>query len=160
MRSVCLGISKEGSPDMNLQISINKIKELDAVLDISRKVFEPSMEEIRRYHDRNDWLEKINNGGLLITVSDNMTPVGFAICYSKENYLHIWNVGVLEDYRKLGIWNEMYEHIIHFAELNKFKHLSLNTYKEKFPHMYSFCIKNGFREVKTEDGKSFFMKDI
>lgn len=145
---------------MNLKISLNRIEELDTALDVSKQVFKPSPEEMQKYHNRKDWLEKISNGGLLITTKDTNTIVGFAICYPKKGNFHIWNVGVLKNYRGLGVWRQMYENILNFAKEKGFKNLTLNTYKNKFPDMYSFCLNHGFVVYKTEEEKSFFIKDI
>ena len=145
---------------MEIVLHINKYEELDKALDISNQVFKPSAEELLKYHNKNDWSNKIDNGGLLITAWDNKKIVGFSICYPKEGNFHIWNVGVLENYRGFGVWKKMYEAIQKFALEKKFKQLTLNTYKNKFPNMYSFCLERGFREYKAEVGKSYFIKDV
>jgi GNAT superfamily N-acetyltransferase len=54
----------------------------------------------------------------------------------------------------------MYEEIIKYAKQKGFKKLTLNTYKNKFPSMYTFCLKNGFEEYRTEKEKSFFIKSV
>ena len=145
---------------MNTTLHINRLEELDKALKISNQVFEPSPEETQKYHNKNDWLNKINNDGLLITAWDDNKMVGFSVCYSKEQKFHIWNVGVLKAYRKLGIWKKMHSEIEKFAKEKNFKHLTLNTYKAKFPLMYAFVLNNGYVEYKTEEEKSFFIKEI
>jgi ribosomal protein S18 acetylase RimI-like enzyme len=145
---------------MNIKLNINKLEELDEVLEVSKKVFNPTPEEEEKYHNKEDWLKKIKNDGLLIAAKDRDSIVGFSICYSKDSGFHVWNVGVLKDYRRFGIWKIMYEAIIKFANQKDFKQLTLNTYKNKFPNMYAFCVTNGFKEHKTEKGKSFFIKSI
>lgn len=101
---------------MNLKLHINQLDDLDKVLELSILVFEPPLENIKKYHDKSDWLIKIENGGLLVSAWDNERVVGFSICYPKEGKFHIWNVGVLKEYRKLGIWKMMYEEIEKFAK--------------------------------------------
>lgn len=145
---------------MKITLHINQLEELDKALGISNKVFEPSLEELRKYHNRNDWLNKINNGGLFITAWDGDKIVGFSICYPKEQKFHIWNVGVLKEYRKFGIWRTMHNEIVKFAKEKNFKQLTLNTYKAKFPGMYNFVLGNGYEEHGTEGEKSFFTKTI
>ncbi len=146
-------------------LSLNRIEELDEVLDVAEKVFRPSREEKERYHLKSKWIERVNNG-LLISAKIKKRIVGFAICYRKESDLHIWNVGVLEEFRKKGIWRKMYKEIVAFAIKNGFKSLSLNTYKKQFPGMYDFATKEGFTEYKTElddlsgDIKSMFGKEL
>lgn len=145
---------------MKITLHINRLEELDGALRVSNQVFKPSPQEIQKYHDRNDWLNKLNNGGLLITSWVDNKIVGFSICYPREEKFHIWNVGVLKEYRKLGIWKEMYGEIEKFAKEKGFNHLTLNTYKAKFLEMYNFVLSNGYVEHKTEGEKSFFYKVI
>lgn len=145
---------------MNITLHINELKELGEALEVSNQVFEPSAEELQKYHNKNDWLTKINSGGLLITACVDKKIIGFSICYPKKESFHIWNVGVLKEYRKLGIWKMMYEEIEMFAEKKKFNQLTLNTYKVNFPSMYNFVLYNGFVEYKTEGEKSFFVKKL
>ena len=145
---------------MDITLHINQTEELDKALVVSKQVFKPSMEELQKNHDRNDWLDKINNGGLLVTAWNDKNMVGFSICYPKEWAFHIWNVGVLKEYRKLGIWKMMYEEIEKFSKKKKFDQLTLNTYKAKFPGMYNFVSDKGFTKYKTEGEKSFFTKEL
>lgn len=145
---------------MNIKLEINNLEELDNVLRVSREVFKPTPEKEEKYHNKEDWLNKIKNNGLLITAKDKGSVVGFSICYPKDNKLHIWNVGVVENYRRFGVWKQMYKAILNSAKQNGFKKLTLNTYKNKFPNMYAYCLKNGFEEYKTEKGKSFFIKSF
>ncbi len=145
---------------MKIVLHTNKQEDVDSALDVSKKVFEPSKEELLKYHDKTDWLNKINSGGLLVTAWDDKNIVGFSICYPKEKILHIWNVGVIKDYRKHGIWKMMYEEIEKFANKKKFDQLTLNTYKDKFPSMYNFVLNNGYTVYKTEEDKSFCIKEI
>jgi ribosomal protein S18 acetylase RimI-like enzyme len=135
----------------NLNFKTNDISTLDDVLKLSHKIFLPSKEDIKKYHNKQDWLYKINNNGLLISVYDDNNCIAFAICYKKDNKkLHIWNVGVLTKYRGQGVWRDMYNIIIEYAKSNGYKEITLNTYKEKFPNMYSFVKKEGFTLLKEE----------
>lgn len=145
---------------MRITLHLNVLEDLDQALEISNQVFEPSPEELQKYHDKSDWLNKINNGGLLVTSWDDNKMVGFSLCYPKEEKFHIWRVGVLKEYRKHGIWKMMHDEIKKFAKERKFKRLTLNTYKAKFPGMYAFVLGNGYVEYKTEGEKSFFTKAI
>ena len=144
-------------------LNINKIEEIDEILEVADKVFKPNKEEKEKYHQKSKWLERTKDG-LLVSAKINNKTVGFAICYRKEKDLHIWNVGVLEEYRKNGIWVKMYKEIVKYAKEKGCGTLSLNTYKKQFPEMYSFAIKEKFKENMTEvdelsqDIKSVFMK--
>ncbi len=145
---------------MNLTISLNKIEELDEAIDISCQISVPSPAEVQKYHNKQDWLKKIKDGGLLLTTKKDGHLAGYAICYREDRTFHIWNVGVLEDFRGMGMWKKMYERILDYAVKSGSDLLTLNTYKSKFSGMYSFCQKNGFVEYKIEDGKSYFIKHI
>jgi len=145
---------------MKTKLHINQLEELDEVLAISNEIFEPSSEELQKYHNRDDWSGKLNNGGLMITAWNDNKMVGFSICYPKENGFHIWNVGVLKEYRRQGIWEIMHEIIQKFGRENNYNHLTINTYKDKFPGMYKFVLNNGYTEYKTEGDKSFFIKEL
>lgn len=143
---------------------LNDISTIEDVLLVSNKVFLPSDKEVFKYHDKHDWLSKIQNGGLLISVYEDTKCVGFAICYKVDKEeLHIWNVGLLDEYRGKGIWKETYKIIVEYSLEKNFKKLTLNTYKDKFPNMYTFVNKEGFRLLKEEETpsgciKSFFVK--
>lgn len=150
----------------DLKIEINKLDLIDKVLDTAKTVFNPSKEELEKYHRKEMWVDKVESGGLLVTATVNNIVVGFAICERKDENLHIWNVGVLPKYRRLDLWKKMHHEIEFFAKSSNFKRLTLNTYKEKFPNMYSFVSKHGYNEVKTEfdemqnTTKSYFEKTL
>lgn len=145
---------------MNISIETNIVNDLDEVLNVSTVVFNPSHEEIKKYHNKEDWLNKIRDGGLLITAKYNNVIIGFAICYPRDHRLHIWNVGVLKEHRRSGVWTRMYAGIIKYAKQKHFNEISLNTYKDKFPKMYEFCINHGFTEIGFNEGKSSFVKKV
>ena len=146
---------------MKITIKKNNINDLDRILLLSKKVFNPTPEEIIKYHNKEDWVSKIENRGLLLSASIDNDLIGFAICYKKDqDILHIWNVGVNSDFRKKGIWKRLYTEITNWAKINKYKGVSLNTYQQKFPHMYSFVKSNNFtlvhEEIVDNQVKSYF----
>ncbi len=133
-----------------VQIDTNNIEQIDKILEAATKVFNPSQEELEKYHKKEVWLKKVSDGGLLVSITlDNMI-VAFAICEKRNNKLHIWNVGVLSDYRKLGLWKQMHDLIIKHAKQEGFEKITLNTYKEKFPNMYTFVSEHGYKEISKE----------
>lgn len=149
-----------------MKIKTNPIEDIDKVLETAKLVFKPTTEEILKYHKKEVWLNKINSGGLLLAIYDDNIITAFAICDKRENTLHIWNVGVLPNYRKLGYWEKMHDQILKFAKEKEFKRLTLNTYKERFPNMYNFVITHGYKLVSEEFDelqkctKSYFEKNI
>ena len=145
---------------MNLTLSLNDVDDLDQAIDISNQISVPSPAEAQKYHNKQDWLKKIEDGGLLVTTKKDRHMAGYAICYREDRIFHIWNVGVLESYRGQGVWKKIYERILDYAVKAGCDQLTLNTYKSKYSSMYSFCLKQRFVEYKIEDGKSYFIKHI
>ena len=149
----------------NIEYKINDLSDLDSLIEISKDIFSPSAKEIDEYHNKQDWVNKIENGGLLISVYVENELSGFTVCYVKESgSLHIWVGGVLEKYRGLGFWSGMYKKIEEYAKDNDLKRLTLNTYKDKFPVMYKFATTHGFKcyktEIKDNFEKSYFEKNL
>jgi len=148
-----------------MDISLNNSDDLPEALKLAEDIFQPNEAEKIKYHNPIDWKRRMDNGLLVLARKEDI-PVGFAISYEKEGALHIWNVGVLEEYRRLGIWKAIYEAIMRFAKENNYKKVTINTFKEKFPGMYNFLINNEFVEYKTEidqlsgNTKSLFEKNI
>jgi GNAT superfamily N-acetyltransferase len=145
----------------NVEYKINDPTTLDDAISISREIFSPSAKEIEEYHNKQDWNNKIEKGGLLVVVYIENEPAAFVLSHIKEaNSLHIWVGGVLKKFRGLGLWSGLYEKIEKYAKDKSFEKLTLNTYRDKFPIMYNFATKHGFTCYKTEmkDGleKSFF----
>ena len=146
-------------------LTVNTIDDLDEILRVANEIFQPNLQEKEKYFNKSDWADRTINGFCISALVDDKV-VGFSISYGKEKDLHIWNVGVLDKYRKMGIWHKLYEKTIEHAIKNNFRSISLNTYKEKFPDMYNFCQKEGFVEYKTEidslsgKNKSKFVKKL
>lgn len=164
-----IGLSRSGGSNppvsaMNsIEYKINDLSDPDSVIEISKNIFSPSWTEADKYHKKEDWIEKINSGGLLVVTYIDNKLVGFAMCYVKnKDTLHIWLGGVLEKYRGLGLWTGAYNKIEEYAKIKKYRRLTLNTYKDKYSTMYAFATKHGFSCYKTEITdkleKSFFEK--
>lgn len=143
-----------------MEIIINENTQLDEVLEVAKKVFNPTPDEMKQYHRKELWLEKLNNEGVLLTANENNEVVGFAVCYKKEKSFHIWNVGVLNNYRKKGIWKNLYSEIVKYAKQKGHRKLTINTFKNKFPSMYNFLVSNGFHEISVDNEKSYFEKTL
>jgi len=154
-----------GPPRMKIEYKINDFLDLDNVLEFSKKIFKPTPQEVEESHKKEDWLKRLENKGILITAYVGNNLAGFALGYEKERgSLHIWQVGVMEEYRGRGIWRDLYREIEEYARNNDFQKITLNTYKDKFPVMYKFAQTRGFVCYKTElkNGleKSFFEKKL
>lgn len=142
-----------------MKITIKK-GDLNTAMQLAKEVFNPTLEEIKKYHKKEIWEQKLSEKGMILIGRANNNPAGFATCYEKKGNLHIWNVGVLEKYRNQGIWKKLYSELIKYAKESNYEKITINTYKEKFPQMYNFLIKNYFNEYRKKEGKSFFEKKI
>lgn len=135
----------------NITYKINDLSDVPAAIEISKEIFHPSAEEIREYHDGDDWIHKINVGGLLVVAYVEEKPAALAMCYLKDqNTLHITIGGVLERYRGLGLWSAIFKKVEAYTKEHNHLRLTLNTYREKFPVMYAFAFTHGFTCYKTE----------
>ncbi len=134
---------------MDIEYAVNNYDMLDGAMEVAVRVFEPNTEEIEKYHQRKQWEERARSGALVVATFNN-SVVGFAVCYPKETCFHIWNVGVLPEYRGQKIWQTMYGMIEAKAKSDGFKTLTLNTFPAKFTNMYRFAINNGFVETNSE----------
>jgi len=142
---------------MNIRIEQNNIRDIDQIMDIAKEIYKPDKREIEKYHNKEEWIERIKNGLLISAIVDE-DVVGFVICYPKADAFHIWNAGVLEGYRQLGLWRKLYNDVVEFAKNKQYKRITINTYKKTFPNMYEFLVKEHFNEAKVENGKSYFEK--
>lgn len=135
---------------MKIEYEINKYELLDEAMKIADVVFKPNKIEKEKYHNRQVWSDRAMSGMLVVAMDDNKA-VGFALAYPKEKLLHIWNVGVLDEYRGNGIWQSMFDLIKKRALDDKYEAITINTFPDSFANMYRFTIKNGFEEIKREN---------
>lgn len=152
----------------NFEIRENYLAGLEEAVELSIDILNthpPTKEVLKKFHTKQAWMEKLNNGGLLLTAYEEDKLIGFVICALKQDKIfNIWLVGVLEDYRSRGIWKNLYQKVEEYAKNNGHMRLTLGTYKDKYPSMYSFATRHGFVCYKTEmqDGfeKSYFEKQL
>ena len=111
---------KECTCKVNTKLEFNNLLQIDEVLNTADIVFKPTPEQSEKYHNKKDWLQIVQDGGLLLSVLINNNVVAFAICEKRNDALHIWNVGVLPEYRKIGLWKQMHEKIVEYAKNQKF----------------------------------------
>ena len=130
-------------------LKINNTEDLDEILLVSEAVFKPNEQEREKYENKSDWLEKIKNGLLVSAVIDNKI-VGFSICYKKEDDFHVWKVGVLDEFRGIGIWRKMYDEIIKYAAENGFQKVTKILIGKGFRQCMVFARRKVLRNMRRK----------
>lgn len=144
---------------MQFKLSVNQAEDIESTIEFSKEVFGSDSKTDTKYHDPKNWKKKLDEGALLVCVSTEANElVAFCFCIPKEPALHVWLAGVKSSFRSKGIWHNLFHMIEHYALDNKFNQITLNTYKNKFPQMYNFCINHGFEQKSPPDkhGKTRF----
>ncbi|RYG60499.1 MAG: N-acetyltransferase [Alphaproteobacteria bacterium] len=78
---------------------------------------------------------------------------GYAVCYLKDNCTaYIWMVGTLPDYRRQGVYQQLFTHIHAWAVGQGATRLVLKTRNNK-RHMLAWLVKNDFlfTEIEPQD---------
>lgn len=137
--------------NVKIEIQIGGLEYLDDALFVSKVIFEPTLIEEEKYHNKEDWKKKIENGGVLVIGKVDGKVVGFIVAYkTADEVMHVWNAGVLSEYRKLGIFSNMFEELAVKSRQDGIKKMTLNTIEQKFPEMYKYVINKGFVEYERE----------
>ncbi len=137
--------------NIKVEIELGGVNNLEEALQVSKEVFEPSPAKEEKYHKLEDWKEKIENGGILVVGKADGKIVGFIVAYkTADEVMHLWNAGVLSDFRKLGIFSNMFEELAVESRRRGVKKITLNTIEKKFPEMYKYVINKGFVEYERE----------
>lgn len=98
--------------------------------------YEPAGEA--EYHKR------LNGKRHLILIAwDGEKPIGFKAGYEKEDYFYSWMGGVLPEYRKMGVAQELADVQENWARKNGFKTIVFKT-RNQHKGMLVFALKNGF----------------
>jgi hypothetical protein len=137
---------------------------VDGAIDCSKEVFQPSRESEIKYHNKEDWLRRIQNGGILVVAKMDGKTVGFTICdvraSESQKNLHIWLSGVLRSHQGKRIFSSIHKNILEYVKNynsqqsnkdEKFANVTLNTGEDRFPSMYAFCKLNGYQIINTEN---------
>ncbi len=136
---------------VKIEVEIGGVENLDAALAVSRVVFGPSSEEIEKFHNKEDWKEKIETGGLLVIAKVDGEVGGYIVAYkTTDEVMHMWGAGVLPEFDDLGIFSNMFEELAVKCKQDGIKKITLHTIEEKFPAMYKFVIERGFVEYEKE----------
>lgn len=137
--------------NVKIEVEIGGVENLDSALAVARSVYNPNEEEIKKYHKKEDWQSKIEKDGLLIVGRVDGKIVGFILAYkTADEVMHVWNAGVLSEYRKLGIFSNMFEELAVKCKQEGIKKITLHTIEKSFPEMYKYAINKGFVEYERE----------
>ncbi|RYU94707.1 GNAT family N-acetyltransferase [Emticicia agri] len=92
-----------------------------------------------------------NTKSLILVALDGDTPVGFKVGYDrdKDGSFYTWMGGVLSDYRKLHIAQQLADAQEDWARQEGFEAIVLKT-RNRFRGMLIFALKNGFCIEKVE----------
>lgn len=136
---------------VKVEIEMGGVENLDDALRVARLVYNPNEEEIKKYHNKENWRSKIENDGLLVVGKADGQIVGFVLAYkTADEVMHVWNAGVLPEFRRLGIFSNMFEELAVKCRQLGIKKITLHTIEESFPEMYKYVINKGFVEYERE----------
>lgn len=106
--------------------------ELDAIVDLYGEVFRPPRE--RAHFERR--LKGRANTLMLLAIIEKR-PVGFAIGYEiKPGTFYCWLIGVLPDYRRLGIAAQVMEALAAWADDNNYHTVRFECYNAQRPMLH------------------------
>jgi len=81
----------------------------------------------------------------IFLIKDGNNIIAFAMCYERyPSYYHIWQLGVLEEYRGNGYGKELYKKIEYMAKELGYKGVSMNTFN-RFQINLILAIKRGYK---------------
>ena len=79
---------------VKIEIEIGGVENLDEALLVARQVYNPNEEELKRFHNKEDWKTKLEKDGLLVIGKLDGKVVGFILAYkTTDEVMHVWNAG-------------------------------------------------------------------
>ena len=91
---------------------------------------------------------------------DNDIHIGYKLAYLTDTKcLYSWLGGVLVDYRRLGIANQLMEYLINYANSNGIEKIQTKTRLENLP-MQRLNENHGFSRIDQYIGKSGYEKIV
>ena len=121
------------------------IKDLEEVIEVLNVVFS-KFSGNRTYlaKEAQDKISHLPNPKLFI-IKDKDIIIAFTICYERyPNYYHIWQLGVLEEYRGSGYGKALYEKVEKTAQDLEYKGVTMNTFN-KFANNLVLAISRGYK---------------
>lgn len=154
-----------------IQIRILTEKELPHVTQLSNKIFDPILQGLNKNEDPSIWQENYKKDSLVIGAYSDKQIVGFIFFYEKfpgTKNIQCWMCGVDEKCRGQGILTTLMQVGMKKLKEREYEYVTVSTYPEKFPMMFSFLQKYHFEQYKEEDKqwheevtkKAFFRKKL
>eukprot|EP01112_Ceratiomyxa_fruticulosa_P002654 TRINITY_DN127_c0_g1_i4.p1 TRINITY_DN127_c0_g1~~TRINITY_DN127_c0_g1_i4.p1 ORF type:complete len:158 (+),score=26.93 TRINITY_DN127_c0_g1_i4:232-705(+) len=156
-------------------VTIVKVTSVDDPLfkpcfDLSAKVFSNATQGHKSFII-SVWIERLENNGVIFAVLDETRKVcSFVFAHPKSikdytalpekisNPLHVFLAGTDESMRGKGYFSILMAKVRQHSLDNNFDAITLNTNKDKFPFMHSWCAKNGTQVSLCEEKVTFVMK--
>jgi GNAT superfamily N-acetyltransferase len=133
---------------MNVKTIIPKqASDFDGAMIIQDRIFSPDPEYTAKgaYEKTKDSTDT----QILIAEIDG-NPAGYTIMYERSpGYIHIWQMGVLEEFRGRGIASAFYKYVEDYAKEKGFKGVTINTFN-RFATNLRLAIKRGYKIYDLE----------
>ena len=138
-----------------------KVNEVEALQNLNDEVFidnakydtDLDLTWAKGEKGRKYFTELLNNSEAFSVIArDGEREVGYVaasqknIDYRKSKYLEIENMGVIPEYRSLGVGKMLMEECFKWAKENGYQKVFVNTYVAN-KEAVQFYIKNGFEEI-------------
>ncbi len=122
--------------------NINDFEEVIKLLNVVFSKFPGNRTYLAK--DAQDKISHLPNPKIFL-IKDKDIIIAFAICYERyPNYYHIWQLGVLEEYRGSGYGKALYEKVEKTAQDLEYKGVTMNTFN-KFANNLVLAISRGYK---------------
>lgn len=130
--------------------SIDDLEEVIEVLNVVFSRFPGNKTYLAK--EAQDKISHLPNPKIFL-IKDNNNIIAFSMCYERyPNYYHIWQLGVLEEYRGIGYGKSLYEKIEYVAKELGYKGVSMNTFN-RFQRNLLMAIKRGYKIYGLEENE-------
>ena len=118
---------------------------IETVVELSKQI-----QEFSNPHNVEEYEKRLRKSKHLILIAyDDILPIGFKVGYERDGYFYSWMGGVLSDYRKKGIAQQLADEQESWAKQQNYPHVTFKT-RNRHKAMLLFGIKNGFQIIGFE----------
>jgi ribosomal protein S18 acetylase RimI-like enzyme len=86
---------------------------------------------------------------LMLIAYDGDKVAGYSVSYLQADAVYIWLVGTVPDYRKQGVYQQIFSEIVDWAEAQDVRRLEIKT-RNAYRGMLGWLVKNGFMFTEIE----------